>query len=90
VKVSPEGIWRKIDEVERAVAIRVASAIAIRNVDNYVDLKVIVMRLSEATWDKECRKHIVKCVRGNHDDKSRFCCILAILGLAKLRKRYCK
>jgi hypothetical protein len=85
-----EGIWRKIDEVERAVVIRVASAIAIRNVSNYLDFRVIVARLAEVTWDSSYRKHIINCIKNNSNNKSRFCCILGVLGLLKLRERYCK
>jgi len=88
--VSTEGIWKKIDNVERAVVIRVALAIAIRNVDNNIDFRVIVMRLAEVTWDSSNRKHIINCIKNNSDNRSRFCCILGVLGLLKLRERYCK
>jgi hypothetical protein len=85
-----EGIWRKIDEVERAVVIRVALAIVIRNVSNYLDFRVIVARLAEVTWDSGYRKQIIRCVRDNNDNKSRFCCVLGVLGLLKLGGRYCR
>jgi hypothetical protein len=85
-----EGIWRKIDEVERAVVIRVALAIAIRNVSNYLDFRVIVARLAEVTWGSDYRKRIISCVHDNNDNKTRFCCILSVLGLFKLGEKYCK
>lgn len=84
-----EGIWKKIDRVERAITIYVAFPTIIKNITSSIDYAIILSRLDEVTWDKEYRKRIVKCVNDNHDNKSRFCCLLNVLGLLKLRRKYC-
>jgi hypothetical protein len=88
--VSTEGIWKKIDKVERAITIHIAFPIIVKSITSSIDYAMILSRLAEVTWDKEYRKHIIKCVHDIHDNKSRFCCILSILGLFKLREKYCK
>ena len=88
--MSLEGIWKKIDRVERAITIHVAFPVIIKNVTSYIDYAIILSRLAEVTCDKEFRGHVIKCVRDNHDNKSRFCCILSVLWLLKMRERYCR
>jgi hypothetical protein len=85
-----EGIWNTIDRMERAVAILVAFPVIIKNVTSSIDYEIILSRLAEVTWDSSYRKHIVNCIKNNRDSKSRFCCILGVLGLLKLGERYCK
>ena len=87
--MSLEGIWEKIDRVKRAMTIHVAFPVIIKNVTSYIDYAIILSSVSEVTWDKEYRKHIIKCVHYNHDNKSRFCCLLNVLGFLKLRRKYC-
>jgi hypothetical protein len=76
--------------VERAMTIRVALPVIMKNVASYIDYAIIVSRLAEVTWDREYRKHIVNCIENNSDNKSRFCCILGVLGLFNLGEKYCR
>ena len=85
-----EGIWEKIDRVERSITIYVALPIIIKNVTSSIEYRIILSRLAEVTWDKYYRKRIIKCVHDIHDNKSRFCCILGVLGFLKLGEKYCK
>jgi hypothetical protein len=84
-----EGIWEKIDRVERSIAIHIAFPVIIKNITSSIDYAIILSRLAEVTCDKEYRKHIVKCVHDNHYNKSRFCYLLNVLGLLKLIRKYC-
>jgi hypothetical protein len=85
-----KGICEKIGGVERAITIRVALPIIIKNVTSYIDYAVIVSRLVEVTWDSSYRKPVISCIKNNSDNKSRFCCILGVLGLSNLREKYCR
>ena len=88
--VSPEGIWKAIDKVERAITIHVAFHVIIKNITSPIDYAIILSRLDEVTWDSIYRKHVISCIKNNSDNKSRFCCILSVLGLLKLVGRYCR
>ena len=88
--MSLEGIWEKIDRVERAITIRIAFPIIVKNITSSIDYTIVVSRLAEVTWDSSYRKHVISCIKNNSDNKSRFCCILSVLGLFKLREKYCR
>jgi hypothetical protein len=90
VVISIEGIWKKIDMVERDITIHIVFPVIIKNITSSIDYAIILSRLAEVTWDSSYRKHIVNCIKNNSDNKSRFCCILSVLGLFKLREKYCK
>jgi hypothetical protein len=88
--VSTEGIWKKIDKVERAITIHIAFPIIIENITSYIDYAMILSRLAEVTWDSDFRKHIINCIKKYRENRERFCCILNGLCLPRLREKYCK
>jgi hypothetical protein len=88
--VSDEGIWKKIDKLERDITIHIAFPVIIKNITSYIDYAIILSRLAEVTWDNDFRKHIIDCIKKYSENKKRFCCVLYVLGLPRLSEKYCK
>jgi hypothetical protein len=76
--------------VEKATVIRAVVRLVSSIVHSDSDLKDISMRLYELAWDIVVRGRIDDCYRRHDYDREIFCCILNVLELPELWRKYCR
>jgi len=77
------------EKVEIGAVIRSVNAVALRNAHNYIDYKTVMLKLAEVVTDGIQRGRLIACVKWFKYEHLKFCCIVSVLGLLDIEKRYC-